>query len=145
MSASAITDALIDNLSAASVIGACQVGTHWAILETTSGCCAVINFSVLESNRWAMNNQHERLYTHEITYFVKDTSGNAKIIERQTQGLIDTSVCSLESDPTLQGAENIRELGQITVSHDPKTVAEMGGATWYMAEMSVNTKEWPDN
>lgn len=145
MSASGITRGIIDNLSATSAIGSCQVATNWSVLETTGACAAVVTLKSMESSPWAYNNQHERFYTHTATLYIKDRSGNAPLMEQDIQRLIDTSVCSIESDRTLQGAENIREVSTLSVSHDAQSTLETGGATWYYATLDIRTREWPDN
>lgn len=146
MTASAISDALIDNLSATSAIGSCQVATHFLVMEQTSACCAVVTFAGLIDDPETFGNVRETDYTHDIQWFVKDTSGNATIIERQLQELVDVSVCSLRDDRWLQGASNVRQLNQIRVSHDVEFVATTGrGVDWYMATGQVDTTEWPGN
>jgi hypothetical protein len=145
MSASSITDGIINNLSAVSAIGSCQVDTNWSVLETTAACAGVVTLPAMESAPWAMNNQHERFYTHRVSLYVKDRGGNGVLLERDIQGLIDTSVCSLESDRALQGSEDIREISTLTAAHDAERSVQAGGATWYVATIDIRTREWPDN
>ena len=145
MSASGITQGIIDNLSAVSAIGSCQVATNWSVLEETNACCAVISGVNLNSDPWAMGGQHERIYDHTLTLYVKDRSGNARTINDEMQQFIDTAVCSLEADKTLQGNIDIREFRNLTVSYDPFTTLDTGGATWYFANMSIFVREWPTN
>lgn len=145
MSASAISDGIITNLSAASVVGASQVATHWGVLETTGACAAVVIFRGLESTPWALGNRRERFYTHRATLYVKDRSGNATLLERDIQALTDKSVCSLELDRGLQGNPDIWEVSSITGEHDPTNTVEAGGAMWYFATLDIRTREWPGN
>lgn len=144
MSASAITDRLIDNLSAASVIGACQVATHFAVLEATNACAGVVVFTGMESDPWAMGNQHQRFYTHQVQLFVKDRSGNSELIERDFQKMFDASVCSIETDRNL-GNEDIYEITSLNGSHDPNTLLNTAGHTWSWGTLDIRTREWPTN
>ena len=144
MSASAITDALINNLSAASAIGSCQVATHYAVLETTAACAGVVTFSGVECAPWTHGNAFERFYTHRLSLYVKDRSGNVLLLERDWLALFDTAVCSLESDRNL-GSEDTREISTLTGNHDPETVTQAGGATWYTGTIDIRTRVWPDN
>ena len=145
MSASAITDAIIDNLSATSAIGSCQVSTHYAVLEQTSGCCAVVSLAGVTDTPFTFQNQRTRAYTHSIEFYVKDRGGDAFKMERLVQQLVDVSVCSLSVDRTLQGASDIREVSEIRVSHDIGAIAETGGISFYIATGEIDTVEWPDN
>ena len=146
MSATGITQGIIDNLSAASAIGACQVATHWAVLESSPCQCAVVSGVNLNSDPWALGGQHERIYEHQVILYVKDRSGNSRIINDQMQQLIDTSVCSLETDKTLQGNIDIREFQRLTVNYDPSVRVQItAGAAWYFADMSIFVREWPTN
>jgi hypothetical protein len=85
------------------------------------------------------------MYNHQVLLYVKDRSGNARVLERDLQKLVDVSVCSLESDRALQGAENIREVSTLSLTHDPVSTLESGGAIWYFATLEIRTREWPDN
>jgi len=143
MSACAISQGLINNLSATSVIGSCQVGTNWSVLETTSACCAVVTFIGLESVPWALNNQHERTYRHRIFLYVKDRGGNGLLLEPDSQALFDTAVCSIETDRTMQGDIDIREVVGISGTRDPENSLEIGGANWFETQIVTSITEWP--
>jgi hypothetical protein len=143
MSASDITDSIITNLTAASVFGACQVKTHYHVLES-SGCCAVVSFAGVDVTPFTMGDSFQRVYTHAIEVYVKDTSGNAEQIEAQTQRMVDLSVCSLQADSTLQrGDPNLRQVEAIRGAHDIQTVANAAGAVWYLAELEIEVRELP--
>lgn len=145
MSSAEIRQGLINNLSAASAIGGCQVATNFKVLETTSACCGVVMFRSMTQTPWAMGNQWERMYTHRTNLFVKSQETNSETIEDEMQALIDTTVCSLESDRALQGDEDVRELISMAVEHDPETILVAAGHSWYAATVDTVTREWPTN
>ena len=145
--ASSITDALINNLSATSAIGGCQVATHYAILESTTACCGVVQYISDETERVQYANGREVTMLHSVRLYIKDRSGNAKLIERQAQQLRDITACSLWSDPNLQhGADpETVTVNAIAFGKDLDTAFDAGGATWYLVEGVIETILWPDN
>lgn len=143
MSASDISDSLVTNLGAASVFGSTQVATHFQILESTSACCAVVGFVGLVDSPYTFGNGRKTEYTHFIKLYVKDTSGNARTIQADLQGMVDKAACSLRVDRILQGAASIREVNEFSFTHDVETAFEAGGATWFLADGLITTTEWP--
>ena len=145
--ASCITDAIINNLSAASVIGGCQVAAHYAIMETVGACCGVVQYIGDESARVQFSNEREVTMFHSIRLYVKDKSTNAKLIERQVQQLRDITACSIWGDPTLQhGADpETVTVNSIVFERDLDTAFDAGGHTWYLINGVIETILWPDN
>jgi hypothetical protein len=144
--ASSVTDALINNLSAASVIGSCRVKTHYAVLESGSQA-GVVQWLSDETERVQFANGRQITMSHSLRLYVKDLSGNAKLIERQTQQLRDISACSLWADPNLQHGSNPETVtvDSIAFARDLDTAFDTGGATWYLVDGVITTVLWPDN
>jgi len=144
--ASSVTDGIINNLSAASAIGSCRVATHYAVLKSGSAV-GVVQWLADETNRVQYANGREITMLHSLLLFVKDRSGNAKLIERQMQQLRDVATCSLWNDPCLQhgATPETVTLDSIAFERDLEVAFDAGGHTWYRANGEIQTTLWPDN
>jgi hypothetical protein len=141
MSASAIADGLLTNLSAASVFGSGNVSKNsYQILE--SSCCqaALIHWTRLISKPTTFGNprDRERIWNFNIECFLRDT-GDPIQLKTRIWSLTDTVIASLESDDTLQGTCD--SLGEIAGTHDPKSGLDVGGARWLTMDFNVEVTE----
>lgn len=141
MSASAIKDGLVTNLSAASVLGASAVDTHYAIMEKVKGAsCVVIGPPSLDpAEPETFGGKWGRLWRFPMRGFVKHA--NPLTLMNNTIALIDDVVSSLESDRTLQGTAE--EIVSIRSNHEPGEVLTAGGAEWTEVVFNLEIREWP--
>ena len=142
MSGSAIADAIITMLSAASAMGASAVSKDYKVLETTAGSCCVVNWLGMNEKMSAFGNPtaKEIVWTHIIHGFVKD-EGDANAALQKVIGFPDTVVTTLRSDDTLQGT--VEEVLAIRGKRDPELAIRAGGATWLPVFFEVDSLEWP--
>ena len=144
--ASSVTDALINNLSAASVIGSCRVATHYAVLESGSQA-GVVQWLGDETERVQFTNGRQINMLHSVRLYVKDLSGNAKLIDRQITQLRDIAACSIWFDSNLQHGSNPETVtvDSIAFDRDLDIAFDTGGNTWYLVNGVIATVLWPDN
>ncbi|MFA6016436.1 MAG: hypothetical protein WC742_15365 [Gallionellaceae bacterium] len=141
MSASAIADGIITNLSAASVFGTGRVSkTSYQILESSACQAAMVHWTRLRSTPSAFGNprDRERTWNFNIECFLRDT-GDPIQLKTRIWSLTDTVIASLESDDTLQGTCD--SLSEIAGTHDPKSGLDVGGARWLTMDFNVEVTE----
>ncbi len=138
-SSSAIADALITMLSAASVFGTNMVTKNdYSVLEKAAGSCATITWTNLKSVAVAFGNDRERSLTMRVDVFVRDTSNPIEVLNNvYTAG--DVAVTCLEADDTLQGTVNMVDAIQAT--RNPDRFVQAGGVTWLPVEILVEVTE----
>jgi hypothetical protein len=137
--ASAIKDAAITNLSAASVIGGEQVSTNYSVMESTAACCAVVNVIGFVSNPMTFGNNRRGTATLLIEAKLKDT-GDPVSLMNNTHSFMDKIIASLESDDTLQGT--VEGIERIEATRDPNIAETIGGATWLPIDITVEMSWW---
>lgn len=144
MSASAIKDGFITQLSAASAFGTNGVSTNYRILEQTAGSCLVISWINLDSTPLAYGTTHiDRVWTFSVEIFLKDTGDPIAVLNRPFAA-IDTIVSALEDNPTVQGT--CEEVPAIRAFHRPsefRQIIDAGGNTWLMFNIEIDLREWP--
>jgi len=138
-SSSAVRVAGITNLSAASCIGPNQVSNNYAVMESTSACCAIVNTVGFVSNAMTFGNQREGTATLLIEAKVKDT-GDAESAMSNVDALVDKIFASLESDDTLQGI--VKSINRIEATRDPRIAEIVGGMTWLPIDITVEMSWW---
>jgi len=143
MSASAIADGLVTMLSAASVFGPGMVSKNsYQILETTSGSCAVVQWSGLTSRRTSMGGagaNRNRWWNFQIRCFIRDTNQPTAVMNR-VWSATDLVLSTLESDESINGTAE--ELEEVIGIRDPETAFTVGGATWLPFTMTARILEW---
>jgi hypothetical protein len=140
-SASAIRDGCITNLLAASVIGPGQVSPNYAVMESTSACCGVVNVTGFVSEAMTFGNNREGTATILAELKLKDTGDPVSLIAN-VPGFIDKVIASLESDDTLQGT--VKAIDRIEASWDPHVVETLGSVSWLPVDVLI-TAEWFDD
>ncbi len=141
MSASAIADGLINNLSAASVFGGSNVSKNsYQVLETSCCQAAVIHWTRLTSEPVTFGDPRDRQRTWNfvIECYLRDTGDPVQLLTR-VWSLTDTVLASIESDETLQGTCD--EMNTITGSRDSKSALTIGGATWLTFDLNLEAIE----
>lgn len=139
--ASAITDAIITNLTATSVMGIKSACTNYKVVET-SVCTAVVGWQAHASFPIAMGGGKERQWTHVIELFIKDRSTDPAGTMNKTIQLVDKVVASLESDDTLQGT--VDTIMEIRGGRTPGEALSVGGNTWLPMTIEIDTKSLPE-
>ncbi len=139
MRASAISDAFVTLLSAASVYGSGFVSKgKYDILETTSGSCAVIFSTGVTSTETAFG-ARDRDWSYTIENFFKFT-GDVDAMTHMATCALDLVVATLESDPTIQGTA--AGIGSIQGRIPPFANVEAAGAYWMLFPMTLTVKEF---
>lgn len=137
--ASAIRDACVTNLSAASCIGPNQVSNNYAVMESVAACCAVVNVIGFISNPMTFGNNRRGTATILAELKLKDT-GDPVTLMNNVPALTDKVIQSLESDDTLQGA--VQGIERIEAVWDPNIAETIGGATWIPVDLTVECSWW---
>jgi len=145
MSASNIADSLVTALSAASAFGTGNVSTNYAVLNSTSGSCAVITFSEFEIHQGVFGGGNgEIIWTFVVEAFAKDL-GDAFSTRNRTFSTVDTVINVLKTDPTVQGSvEDLVAIrgGKAILGEDK--ILESGETGWIYMPIEVDLKEWPN-
>lgn len=141
MSASAIADALETMLSAASVFGDGNVTIgDYKVLETTSACCAVIEWSAYDSEATAFGGgNRERAWIHQVAAFVKDR-GNPVALAAGVLSTVDMVIDCLDADDSLQGT--VESVDGVRASRDLREALTVGGMAWLPVFIDIETTEY---
>ena len=142
MSGSAIADALVTMLGAASAFGSTAVGKDYKVLESSSGSCCVVTwrrFTSVESTYGGAT--HDRQWTHTIQGFIKD-QGDAVSLLGRVITFSDTILNVIEKDGTLQGTVN--EVVRVDAARDLNAAVQAGGAFWVPIFVDVVSLEYSD-
>ncbi len=141
MSASAIADGIISNLSAASVFGTGNVSkSSYQILESSACQAAMVYWTRLTSEPATFGNPRDRdhIWSFTVECYLRDTGDPVQLLNR-VWSLTDTVIASLESDDSLQGTCDA--LNTITGAHDSKSALNIGGATWLTFDLNLEVVE----
>jgi hypothetical protein len=141
MSASAIADALVTMLSAASVFGSGAVSkSSYKVLETVAASCAVVSPLRCETVpvTFGSPRERERNWTFRIQGFRKDT-GDADAVLNGVYAIIDGVIDCVESDDTVQGTA--LATGDFVIEHTPGEALTVGGAAWVPVWIDVSVIE----
>lgn len=142
MGASAISDALVTMLSAASVFGDGMVTKDdYGVLERASGSCAVVEWVGLGGEPTAIGGEFDDLYTHEIAAFAKDLD-DPKATLRRVLSVIDGVVSCIRADQSLQGTAG-GKVQEIRANREPRVSLEAGGQRWLPIFIEVDSLIWP--
>lgn len=137
--ASALKDALITNLSAASVFGAGQVAITYDVMESTSGCCCIVNWQELQSESMTFGNNRREIWTFLLEAKVKDL-GDPFQLTANTFAVIDKIVATFKTDDRLQG--EAQGIGRLAANRVPGEAETIGGATWLPVDVLVEVLTW---
>ncbi len=141
MSASAIIDGIITSLGAASVFGSNNVSKNYKVLESSSACCCVVNWTGYNHVVTQFGGGGNRTWTFSLEVYSKDT-GNASATIDKTILCIDKVAKAFEHDQTIQGT--CEKINRITGSRRPGEAMIVGGFTWLPMPMSIEVLEWSD-
>ena len=141
MSASGMIDGVITNLEAASVIGASYVTTDYAILEKTSGCCAVVGWEEIEYDPIGFGDSTLKGIVNTILVegYIRQTNNPAENM-KQNSGFADKIVLSISSDDTLQGSVDM--VRHIRAYRRPDELVVAGGVTWIPIYVQIDGFEF---
>ena len=137
-----VVNALVTNLSAASVLGSAAVGKDYSILERSQGPCAVVfGMSEMISLPLSFGGERERRWTYLVQMFIKDT-GSASAVMDVHHTHTPLIVRSLETDQTLQGT--VQRVDQIRASRTPGEALQVGAVTVFPIDVEVDVIDWPE-
>lgn len=137
--ASAINQAFLDNLSAASVFGPGQVSNDYGVMESTSGCCCVVNPTSFTWEAMSFGNDRRNTWQWLLEGKVKD-QGDPAALNRDAIAITDKVLATLQDDDTLQGT--VRAIGAIEMSQNLREVEEVGGHIWRPVNWTVTLQDW---
>ncbi len=144
MSASAIQDALVTTLSAASVFGSGNVSTNFRVLESSSACACVVGWMGVENvpDTYGMGgeNHSKTLWTFSTRIYLKDVGSAVELMDDHVPAVIDKLVSAMRDDDTVQGTAE--QVVAIRADRDPDIAFTVGGATWLMIDGEVDIEEW---
>lgn len=130
MSASAIADALVTMLNAASVVGiGTTKKTTYELLETTASAAAIVKWRSFNSNPSSFGSPCDRTNTwnFEIKCFIRDLNDPGSATTK-IWTLTDKILNCIASDNTIQGTCDM--VNRISGDHDPEALFNINGATW---------------
>jgi len=133
-----VANAIINNLSAGSALGACTVGKDYAVLERNE-ISAVVGWSKLVSSVNVFGGSRQRIWTHSIQVYIKDNT-NASVMMDSNLTVIPKIVSSLESDLTLQNT--VDAVNQIRAVRRPGDALEIGELVYLTIDIEVDTLEF---
>lgn len=139
--ASALKDALITNLSAASVFGPGQVANTYDVMELTSGCCCIVNWQDYQNEAMTFGNNRREAWTFLLEAKVKDQGDPFQLTEN-TFTVIDRIIATLKTDDTLQG--EAKGIGQVAANRVPGEAETIGGMTWLPVDVLVEILTWDE-
>lgn len=137
--ASAIIDAFVTNLSAASVFGSEQVSTDYDVMVSTSACCCVVSITSYENTAMTFGNNRHDTYNAFLQAYIKDT-GDHPTLKRNVFVVMDKMIATLKTDDELQGTA--KGLGRVQIEHDPELMYSNGGPVFALVEMLVEVVTW---
>lgn len=141
MSASSVYEGIRDNLTAASVMGACTVSTNYSVLDTTSGCCAVVGWTEGISVPVTMGTDKQEGWTHIVEVFLRSGNDPISVMDNVIK-LADKVMASLREDDTLQG--NAEMLLEIRANRTPNETLIVDGQGWLPIRFEVDSTYFPE-
>lgn len=143
MSASAILDAVKNQLAGSAFFGAKNVGLDYGVLEAVDGSAVVVEVSGLDWIEQTFGGVSQATWTISIRGFSKDTGDPARIMAR-SNSIMDTASSCIRSDPTFSSAVNRTSRLRMSRPLPPGGFIVAGGATWQEVPMEIDVEEWPD-
>ena len=138
-SASAIADALVTMLSAASVFGSGNVNKNsYKVLETAACSAAVISLNSVRSVAVAFGNDRERTWSMGINAYIKDTGDPSDALNR-VFNIADKVVACLDADDTILGT--IDKVTNISITRNENKFTQAGGSVWLPVDIVVELTE----
>lgn len=137
--ASAINQAFLDNLSAASVFGSGQVSNDYGVMESTSACCCIVNPVGYTWEAMTFGNNRRNTWQWLLEVKVKDQSDPGQL-NRNAIAITDKVLGTLQSDDDLQ--ETIKGIGAVEMSQDLKILEEVSGFVWRNIDVTVTLQDW---
>jgi hypothetical protein len=137
MSASAICDGVIINLSAASVFGASMVQmTTYDVLNTASGSCAIVNplGLVSEPDRFGSPRARADEWKFGVDIYVRHNN-NPTTTKTNIIKAVDGVRKSLGSDDTLQ--DTCLQTTAITMRYEPTRSIVVSGIAWQEIRFTI--------
>ena len=144
MSASAIGDALVSILGAASAFGPGSVATHYGVLESSSGSAVVIQWTGIESHKDQFGQAtNERNWIMTLDMFAKDL-GDPIALSNKLSSCIDILLTTMESNNTINATAEWTGAIRANRPMPPEGIFEAGGATWFRMPVEIDVREWPN-
>jgi len=142
ISGSAIGDALVTMLSAASVFGPGRVADDdWSIIEHSekSAVVELVGFTA-QMHTFGVPADFEVTWNHVIYIYVRDT-GDAPAVKRNQIAIIDRVLGTILADDTLQGT--VEKLTNVTGARDPTSIFTIpSGESWLRSDITVSSTQW---
>lgn len=138
-SSSAIADALITMLSAASVLGAGNVSKNsYRPLELSACAAAVISFNSLSGTVQAFTGTRGRTWRMNINLYVRDMGVAEESIDH-IYSFTDKTLLCLEADDTIQ--DTVSETVEIRATRNELEWVEAGGHNWAPINFQIELLE----
>ena len=129
-----VIDAVIANISAASVLSACAVGKDYSVMESAASAAAVVSYTGMRSSSDTFSTR-ERLITIRCELFVKDVTSPSAMMD-YVSDISDMIVSSLEDDLTLQGT--VEEVREVRATRTPGDVFSNGTVLYLPVNIEVD-------
>lgn len=140
MSASAIIDGFINSLSAASVLGACNISKDYRVLERATACCMVVSWTDFGSSETAFGGQEDYTWTFLLEGFIKDTGDPTAAMVNNIK-FIDVVASGLSNDRTIQGT--VTKINEVRASRVPGVALQNNsGITFLPINVEVEVVEY---
>ena len=137
--ASAINQAFLDNLSAASVFGEGQVSNDYGVMESTSACCCVVNPIGYLWEAMTFGNNRKNTWQWLLEVKVKD-QGDPGQLNRNAIAITDKVLLTLQSDDSLQ--DTIQGIGAVEMSQNLRELETVGSFSWRAIDVTVTLQDW---
>lgn len=137
--ASAINQAFLTNLSAASVFGEGQVSNDYGVMESTSACCCVVNPIGYLWEAMTFGNNRKNTWQWLLEVKVKD-QGDPGQLNRNAIAITDKVLLTLQSDDSLQ--DTVMGIGAVEMSQDLRELEEIQGHAWRPVNITVTLQDW---
>lgn len=137
--ASAINEAWLTNLSAASVFGSGQVANDYSVMESTSACCCVVNPIGYTWEAQTFGNSRQISWQWLLEVKVKD-QGDPVALNKNAIWITDKVLGTIQGDDTLQGT--IQGVGAVEMSQDLREIEEIQGHAWRPINITVTLQDW---
>ena len=136
-----IVNAIVTNLSAASVLGSGRAAKDYSVIETTQEPTAVIGFRSMAGQRDTFGGLDSAAWVYRAEVFFKDKGSSSALMD----AIVTTSgkvYDSLRSDDTLQGT--VEQIFAIRAERTPGEAFQTGTVTLYKVDFEIDVLEWPD-
>ena len=136
-----IVNAIVTNLSAASVLGSGRASKDYSVIETTQEPTAIVGFRAMAGQRDTFGGLDSAGWVYLAEVIFKD-KGSASSLMDSIITMSGKIYDSLRSDDTLQGT--VEEIIAIRAERTPGEAFQTGTAALYKVDFEIDVLEWPD-